>query len=251
MAKKFLWKLWLRPNLMTKDVENDYYAEVSTSGHTMRNAELARRIIEEGSEIQFETLLSIFDHGDRIKREMLLSGSSVLDGVAHFSPRVLGNWLGATHRFDAAHHRITLDISPGAEMRKALTEEVDIEVLGIRDGGAYIGLVTDLSTGEAKGIIHRDEDIAIEGNKIRIAPIKETILGVFLTYIDSTSTPPPSFRIDTRLIQNDPKKIIARVPATLNPGHYQLYIVTRYSSSSALLNDPRTVTYSETLTVIQ
>jgi hypothetical protein len=30
MAKKFTWKVWLRLNLLTKEVENDYVAEVST-----------------------------------------------------------------------------------------------------------------------------------------------------------------------------------------------------------------------------
>ena len=105
MAKKFLWKLWLRLNLMTKDVDNDYYAEVSTAGHTMRNEDLAQRIIDEGSEIKFDTLVAIFNHGDRLKREALLAGTSVLDGIAHFTPRVTGNWVGATHRFDTSARR--------------------------------------------------------------------------------------------------------------------------------------------------
>jgi hypothetical protein len=34
MAKKAFWKVWLRRNLLTKDVENDYTAEVSTIGTT-------------------------------------------------------------------------------------------------------------------------------------------------------------------------------------------------------------------------
>jgi hypothetical protein len=31
MNNNFFWKVWLRPNLLTKDVDNDYVAEVSTS----------------------------------------------------------------------------------------------------------------------------------------------------------------------------------------------------------------------------
>jgi hypothetical protein len=30
MAKDLFWKIWLRPNQLTKDVDNDYVAEVST-----------------------------------------------------------------------------------------------------------------------------------------------------------------------------------------------------------------------------
>ena len=248
MAKKFLWKLWLRLNLMTKDVDNDYYAEVSTAGHTMRNEDLAQRIIDEGSEIKFDTLLSIFNHGDRLKREALLAGTSVLDGIAHYAPRVTGNWVGATHRFDPDAHRLTLDISPTVEMRKALAEEVDVEVLGIRDSGAYIGLVTDLSNGKADGKLHRGTPFAIEGNKIKVYPVGDDRLGVFLRNAGQPAT--PAVKIATRLIQNDPKRIVALLPADLATGAYELTVVTRFTNSRSMLNDPRTIAYAETLTVL-
>jgi hypothetical protein len=231
---------------MTQDVDNDYYAEVSTAGSTFSNEDAAKAIIDRGSEYQYETLLSIINQVDRIKREKLLAGTSVQDGIAHFTPRVAGNWIGAIARFDREYHRITLDIAPTAAMRKALSEEVDVEVLGVRDSGAYIGLVTDLSTGVADGEILLDEDFAIEGNKIKIDPIKEDALGIFL--VPQEGTKPPT-KITTRLIQNDPKKIIARVPATLDKGTYQLRIVTRFTGTSTPLKEPRTITYGEIITV--
>lgn len=39
------WKVWLKLNLLTKDVDNDYMAEVSTVGKTTRNEDIARRIV--------------------------------------------------------------------------------------------------------------------------------------------------------------------------------------------------------------
>jgi hypothetical protein len=59
MAKRFCWKIWLRPNLLTKDVENDYIAEISTVGNTLRNEDIARQIIKRRSELRYETILSI------------------------------------------------------------------------------------------------------------------------------------------------------------------------------------------------
>ncbi len=56
-----IWKVWLRPNLLTKDVGNDYTAEVSTVGKTLRNENIAQRIIDEGSEIKYDILLSIIN----------------------------------------------------------------------------------------------------------------------------------------------------------------------------------------------
>lgn len=45
MANTKFWKVWLKPNLLTKDVDNDYIAEVSTSKQTLRNEDIALRIV--------------------------------------------------------------------------------------------------------------------------------------------------------------------------------------------------------------
>jgi hypothetical protein len=66
-------------------------------------------------------------------------------------------------------------------MRAAL-KEVGVEVLGVKDGGAYIGLVTDTATGLTDGTITPGDDILIEGDKLRIAPDDDG-LGVF--FIDA------------------------------------------------------------------
>ena len=66
---EFFWKIWLRLNLLTKDVDNDYTAEVSTMKNTFRNEDIARAIVVEGSEIKFDTMLSIINKHDRIIRE--------------------------------------------------------------------------------------------------------------------------------------------------------------------------------------
>ena len=60
------WKVWLRLNLLTKDVDNDYTAEVSTMKNSLRNEDIAQRIVNEGSEYKYDTLLSIINQHDRI-----------------------------------------------------------------------------------------------------------------------------------------------------------------------------------------
>ena len=47
MAKviEFIWKIWLRLNFLTQDVDNVYTGEVSTMGHTVRNEDIAQRIV--------------------------------------------------------------------------------------------------------------------------------------------------------------------------------------------------------------
>jgi hypothetical protein len=242
MNKKFYWKVWLRPNQLTKEEDQGYIAEVSTTGKTLRNRDLAHFIVASGSEISEETILSILERRDGIVLGKLQEGYSVQDGVSHIAPRVYGNWTGAVPKYDPKVHRIGLDMTETAETREALSH-VGLEVLGVKDPGAYIGLVTDSSTGHFDGVITPGDDVIIDGRKIRVAPDDDPDAGVFFTAENGTS-----YRVSHRLLQNDPKRIIARTPA-LPAGKYTLTIVTHYSSGNHLLNEARTITYSSSLTV--
>lgn len=247
MASTKFWKVWLKPNLLTKDVDNDYIAEVSTSKQTLRNEDIAQRIVDEGSEIKYDTLLSIINQHDRIIREAVCDGYSVLTGVAQFSPRVTGNWIGKSANFDPNTNKLTLDMVLSKEMRDALST-VGVEVLGVKEGGgAEIGLVTNTLDGNTDGYINPGEDILIEGTKIKIAGDEE-MCGV---YFVSLGTETETIRkVDRRLTQNLPSSIIARVPADLEPGEYTLRIVTQFTNSgSTLLKEPRTIEYDMPLMI--
>lgn len=235
------WKVWLRENLLTKDVDNDYIAEVSTEKNTLRNEDIARMIVEEGSEIKYDTLLSVINQHDRIIRTQLQRGYSVLTQTCQFTPRITGTWIGTSAQFEPTVHKVTLDIIPSAEMRAALAD-VGIEVLGVRDGGGRIGLVTDTATGLTDGTITAGDDILIEGNKIKVTPADDERVGVFFVSAEGVAT-----KVTRRFTQNDPSRVIARVPADLAAGRYTLRIVTCYAGSSTLLKDPRTIEYEREL----
>lgn len=107
---------------------------------------------------------------------------------------------------------------------------------------ARISLVTDTLTGLTDGTITPNEDIMITGNLIKIAG-DESVAGIFFVAEDGTTK-----KISRRLTQNDPSKIIARVPALVD-GSYTLRIVTFYNSGSTLLKNVRTLEYKKKLIV--
>jgi hypothetical protein len=242
MAKKTFWKVWLRRNLLTKDVENDFVAEVSTAGNTLRNDDIAARIVAGRSELRLETITGILQARDEIVRGALTEGSAVQDGCVRLAPRVGGSWVGVNHAFNPAEHRITLDVSPSAEMRSVL-ETVGVEVLGEKDSGAYIGLVTDVTTGKSNGTITPGEDLIVTGDKIKILPETEAGLGVFFVDANGTETP-----VARKLTENLPKKLVFRIPLLL-PGSYTLKVTTRFSTAQHLLLEPRTISYEFPLVV--
>lgn len=238
------WKVWLRLNLLTKDVDNDYIAEVSTVKNSLRNEDIAQRIVSEGSEIKYDTLLSIINQHDRIIREALMDGYSVLTKTCQYTPRVTGTWIGSSAKFDPEKHKVTLDITLSSEMRESLSH-VGVEVLEVKESGARIGLVTDTFTGLSDGTITPGDDIRIEGEKIRVAGEAEGV-GVFFVDSEGKTT-----AVTRRFTQNDPKCILARVPAELTGGTYTLRIVTQFSNTSTMLKEPRTIEYELPLTVAE
>jgi hypothetical protein len=245
MAKAFFWKIWLRPNLLTKKVANDYVAEVSLVRETVRNEDIAKQIVDNRSELRYETILSILSERDAVVRNFILQGSSVQDGNIHLAPRVMGNWVGIDPVFNPALHKMTVDAIPTTTLRTMLNEEVGVELLGVGSGaGAYIGHITDVGTGLSNGELTSGGDLIIIGEKIKVspldpsAPLADTPLGIFFT--SSTGTVIP---LDEPITMNTPRKIICRIPKLVKNGTFKLKIVTRFSSSSSLLKEPRTIAY--------
>ena len=240
MSIHSFWQIWLRPNSLTRDTENDYVAEVSTTlRNTLHNEDLARLIVESRSEMHYETILSILQRRDALVRKILLDGKAIQDDNIHLKPRVLGSWQGVDPVFNPKEHKITVDASPTSQLRRLLRKEVRVQLLGKKtDGGARIDLVTDVSTGRTDGHITPGGNIIIRGVKIKIAPL-EPSLGVFFVASDGHVIP-----LDTPPAENRPRSIICSVPAGVRNGLYTLQIHTRYSSSNGiLLNAPRTLVY--------
>jgi hypothetical protein len=242
--KRFFWKVWLKLNILTDKTDNDYVAEVSTAKKKpIRNTDIAQIIKERGSEMDYNTIVDILNRADAIVREQVQREHSIQTGVVHIIPRVKGPWFGISAKYDPEIHKTTLDMIPAPEMRRAL-EEVGIEVLGVKNSGAVIGLVTDAATGKTDGTITPLDQIIIEGTKIKIAPEDEEGLGVFFVNEDGLAV-----QSAHRLLQNDPKKVIAQVPG-LTAAQYTLRIITRYSNGTVSLKEPRTINYEYPLKVL-
>ena len=244
MAKiiTFIWKIWLRLTHLTHNVENDYSGEVSTVGHTVHNEDIARRIVEGRSEFRYETILAILNERDGIVTESILNGSSVQDGVVHISPTVTGLWIGADRVVDPTRQKAGISVSPTAALREKLLT-VHLEILGVKDSGAYVGMVTDAATKATDGQITPNGIMVISGDKLRIAPDNDPEMGIFLIADDGTKTQV------TQISQNEPKHLTALVPQ-LPTGSYTLTVVTRFAGSGKLLNSARTIVYELPLKVL-
>ena len=239
--KEYYWEFYLRDNPLTKDNTKDCIAEVKTGPKTLTKEDTAREIKRTGSELKLPTILSVTSQDSDIILEALLNGDSVTTDLCQFSPRILGAFENSDAQFDPAIHKLTFDIVPTKKLRDAL-KNVKVINMGTKADVARIRLVTDTLTGLFDGSITASEDIMITGNNIKITG-DEAVVGVFFVAGDGTTT-----KVTRRLTQNDPSKVIARVPA-LADGSYTLRIVTQFSQSSTTLKEARTLEYPTKLVV--
>ena len=244
MAKEHQWDVYLRPNVLTKDDENDCIADVLTRLQTRRNEDVANRIVAAGSELRKETILAVLNRRDEEVREIVLSGCSFMDGLVQVSPRVAGVWANAGSPFDPAAHKRTVDLVPTAAFRDAL-EGVGVRVLGTKASGAEITLITDTATGRTDGTLTAGDDIIIDGSRIKVDEADEA-QGVFV--VDSSGA---EHKVTRRLSMNKPSQLIARVPADVPKGACTVIVRTRYTAGGIALKELRTVTAPVSCTAVK
>ena len=240
--KDYYWEFYLRDNTLTKDDTNDCVAEVKTGPKTLQNTDIAKEIKRRGSELEYETILSVVSQHNRIIEENLLSGQSVMTDICQFTPRITGVFASSVASFNVNINKLTLDIVMSKRMRDAL-KNVKTTNLGAKPDVAGINLVTDTSTGLTDGSITAGEDIQIDGSRIKVVG-DESVAGVFFVSADGKTTT----KVTRRFTLNNPSTVLARVPA-LADGLYTLRIVTQYSQGAVMLKEARILEYKKQLRI--
>ena len=194
--------------------------EVCDSAVLRGGANISSEAIRSGSEIMLKEMAYL-----------LCDGFAINLGYFSISLKVLGVFDSPKDIYDPKRHTLQFQITPGIFMRNEL-QYVRVKTMGVRKDAIDIALVTDTLNGLTDGTITPGEDIIIQGTRVRIAPDdgSDSDVGIFFVTIGSGMIIP----VKRRLTQNDPSRIIARVP-DLPPGSYTLRIVTKSSSNRQVL----------------
>lgn len=236
MAKEHQWDVYLRPNYLTVDDLNDCIADVLTRLQTQHNADIAAKIAAKTAQDK-NAVLAILNQRDEEVKNCLLDGKSFADSLVQISPRVSGVWATSKSPFDPAVHKRTVDLVLTQEFRSAL-DEVGVRVLGTKQGGAEISLITDAATGKTDGTITAGDDIVLDGEKIKIQDEADEAQGVF--FVDSDGK---EHRVSRRLTVNKPAQIIARVPSDVK-GEVKVVVRTKFTSGNRPLSTSREISYA-------
>lgn len=231
--------LWLYDNQLTED-PNDYFGKVKTNGN-VTNADIARHIVNEGSELKEETIYHILTLGDKIKAKLLAQGYSLNTPLCYGRVSVAGAFNGSSAQFDKGKHKLLANFTQGAELRSTLAS-ISVDVLGVAPTGPIIGKVEDSLSGTFDSVITPNNVIKITGNKIKVEGNDATVGLWFVNTADNSKT-----KVE-QLISNDPKEVVAMVPA-LPKGEYELQLVTQYSGGGKALKESRETVFELVLSV--
>ncbi|MDR2041610.1 MAG: DUF4469 domain-containing protein [Tannerella sp.] len=234
----------LHDNPLTPD-PSDRVGTVKLNG-TWYNTTIARKIVEQRSELRYETILSVLNVADELKRTAIATGNSVVDGVSHMRPSVPGAFKGDAAQYDPEVNRKTVIMSPTLEMHRAL-EASKVVVLGPAQTGPVINRVEDLYSGKVNSELTPGRNLRIYGQRLRIAGEDPDVIGVWFVAVGEGGL---RFRVNDRdLIDNLPSHLTVIIPS-LAVGEYFLEVTTQsIGSKSELSKTPRTFRFEIILTI--
>lgn len=231
--------LWLYDNHLTED-PNDYFGKVKSNG-SITNADIARHIVDDGSELRQETIYNILTVGDKLKASLLAQGYSLNTPLCYGRIGVSGVFEGSAAKFEKGKHKLMANFTQGAELRATL-ETISVDVLGVAPSGPVISKVEDSLSGQFDSVITPNNVIKILGSKVKIEGDDAQVGLFFINVADSTKT-----KVE-QIITNERSELVIMVPA-LSQGEYELQIITQTSGGGTLLKEARSTTFEHLLTV--
>lgn len=229
----------LRENLLTAE-GGDYTGRLRITG-TVRNSNIAARIVNYRTEYRKETIENILNLADQEKVRALCQGRSVVDGVGQYLPLLKGNFIGEDAQFDPAKHSLSVTYTMGKALRDGL-KEVKVQMNKATAGGPVINAVLDSSTRKLNEVISLPYPITIEGSSLKIMEEKADN-GVFFVSEDEQTTKQAPV-----VVTNSPSALVVVPPADLADGMYYVEVRTHYAPNRPV-KDIRTYRFPILLTV--
>jgi hypothetical protein len=152
-----------------------------------------------------------------------------------------GTFPNELSRYDAKKNKLSVTVIALAKLRKILGG-LSYRVMGVAEDGAVIVEVVDNESGTANEKLTPNGGVII-GGKLKIVG-GPALTGVYLV---ASGSPTITVKVTTRLVENNPGKIIAVIPDLPTGKSWKVQVRTQYAGSSTLLKDVRTIETDFTL----
>jgi hypothetical protein len=224
-------KAWLKRNKLTTD-ETDYTVVIESSGSaTVRD--IIDGLVKEGMELKPETVLDVITRFNRKCLELLLQGCNINTGMVHM--RLVAKGVVRGKKWDSEHNRLYVSITQGAEMRAAVADTT-VEIMGESPDPLVLYSVAAVPKGKTDDFkLKRGFNAELKGEFIKI--VGNDTCGIYFRNVDTAK----EIKLEPEYIPiNERSRVLIIVPATMEPGMYELRVTTQFSTNK-LLKDPRSI----------
>ena len=231
----------LEENHLTEADAGDYRAQVvNVTSYT--SSEIVERIMKIGAGLTRSDIASVLEAEKQVIADIIADGGAVHFDLFNAFPSIQGVFTSPDDGFDAARHKIRVNVHLGSALRSAV-HGVRVKKIAAVVTGTIITSVLDVKSGTVNDTLTPGRDVKITGSKLKIAG-EHTENGLY--FVPASGDP---VKVDpTDIVVNNPSEIIAVIPA-LATGTYRVRIVTQYSGSRDLKTS-KTATYEKDLTVV-
>lgn len=237
MAEKIILTADLYDNAVTER-KGDYAAKARITG-TIRNSEIADRILARGSEFRKETIEHILRMADEEKVTAIAQGKSVVDGLGQYLISISGVFEGEKAPFESAKHKLGVSFTTSQLMRNMM-KNISVDT-STATTGPVINSIIDSTTGEKDQTLTSASVAVISGVNIKVTG-EDPANGVFFTQTEGTPLKA------SLLVHNNPSELTVVMPV-MPDGEYTLSITTQFSTNNKLVKEARTYTFPVLLTV--
>lgn len=232
---KYVLNAQLADNTVTTDNKDDKILKLVVAG-TADKQRIISEIMELNPGLERETVEAVMNLRNRVVEKLVLTGFRVNDGLCTVAAQFTGTVEGGV--WNPERNSVYASFTQGADMREAIGR-TSVSIIGEKGAAMYVAGGTDTATRAEGFTATAGRNYTLTGKNIRLAGTDPAV-GITLTAAGGTVT-----RITQDMIAlNDPSKLIFLIPAGLADGSYTLTVTTQYSSGSALLKAPRSISQS-------
>ena len=209
-------------NLFTS-APNDFTAQ-PVNVRSYDDAEIMKRILARNTGLTQAQLKSSFDE---IVKEICLiieDDGAINSSLFKAYPSMAGVYHGSADVFDPKRHRVKMNLTAGAAIRKAV-ENIKLQKSQTADILPFITELTDVMSETVNDQITPGGVIEIRGGRLKLAT-ENPDNGVFLIDEAGQAVKLP------KVMENKPARLIAIMPADIPQGTYTLEVRTSLSSST-------------------